>query len=289
MPELISVPTLTKLPPPNERVTTISPARRRLRSGFSEFWQRRQLLYVLVWRDMKVRYKQTVLGIAWALLQPFLIMAVISLVFGRFARVPSNGVPYPVFFFCGLLPWQLFAYGVVRSCNSLVENRYLVTRVHVPRLILPVSAVLAGLLDFAVAFVLLLGIMFYYGVGISPAALAVVPLLVLVVATSIAVGLLLSALNVRYRDVGYAVPLLAQLWFFVTPVAYPASLVPERWRWFYELNPMAGAVDGFRWALLSSREAGGIPSVASVVAVVVMLVLGVFYFHCAERTFADVV
>jgi len=280
---------IAELPVAREKVTLIRASRSQFWFGLSEFWKHRRLVYLLVWRDIKVRYKQTVLGALWAVLQPFLTMLVFTLVFGRLAKIPSDGIPYPVFFFCGLLPWQLFATGVVRSSNSLVENRYLVTRVYVPRLVLPVSAVLGGVPDFAVAFALLVGIMLYYRIGVSLAALAVLPLLTLVVATSLAAGLFLSALNVRYRDVGYAVPFLTQLWFFVTPIAYPSSLVSGQWRWLYEFNPMAGAVDGFRWVLLASREARGILSVASVAAAVVVLMLGFFYFQRVERSFADVV
>jgi len=193
------------------------------------------------------------------------------------------------FSFAACCPWQLFAYGVVRCRNILVDNRNLVTGVFAPRLILPVSAVLAGVPDFGVAFVLLLGMMLYYGVSFSISAVAAVPLVALLVATSLAVGLFLSALNVRYRDVGYAVPFLTQLWFFVTPVAYPSSLVPERWRRMYELNPMAAVVGGFRWVLLSNREARGMLSVASVASAVLMLLLGLIYFQRAEQRFADVV
>ena len=281
--------TITKPSPIAKKPTLIGPSGTGLFFAISEFWRHRHLLYVLVWRDIKARYKQTVLGTAWAVLQPFLTMLVFTLVFGRLAKVPSDGVPYPVFFFCGLLPWQLFAYGVVRCSNILVDNRNLVTGVYVPRLILPVSAVLAGVPDFGAAFALLLGMMLYYGTSFSVSVLAVLPLIVLLIVTSLAVGLFLSALNVRYRDVGYAVPFLTQLWFFVTPVAYPASLVPERWRRLYELNPMAAVVGGFRWVLLSSRETHGMLNVASVVSAMLMLVLGLVYFQRVEPRFADVV
>ena len=272
-----------------QRLTVIAASRGWFSSPLLEVWRYRYLLWVLVWRDIKVRHKQTVLGVIWAILQPFLTMIVFTFVFGRLAKVPSGDVPYPVFFFCGLLPWQLFASGVVRSTNSLVENRYLVTRVYLPRLVLPAAAVLGGLPDFIVAFVLLLAIMAYYGIMPSLAILGVLPLLILLVATALAVGLFLAALNVRYRDVGYAVPFLIQLWFLMTPVAYPTILAPSRWQFLYELNPITSVVDGFRWVLLGSRGAPGTLNMFSVLAAVGALMLGLFYFQHVERTFADVV
>ena len=285
-----ALPTTTIAPSTDwEKLIIIHPSGDRLLSGLSEFWKHRYLLYVFVWRDIKVRYKQTVLGAGWAVLQPFLTMVVFTFVFGRLAKVPSGGIPYPVFVFCGLLPWQFFAQGLVRSGNSLVENRYLLTKVYVPRLILPVSTVLSGLADFGVAFSLLLGIMVYYGITPTRAMLAVLPLLLLAVAAALGAGLFLSALNVRYRDVGHTVPLLTQLWFFVTPVAYPSSLVPQRWRLFYGLNPMAGVVEGFRWALLGSAGMTGVRTVASAMAVLILLLCSLMYFQRMERTFADVI
>jgi lipopolysaccharide transport system permease protein len=272
-----------------DRLTVIRPSHGTLSFGLSEFWRCRKLLYVFVWRDIKVRYKQTVLGAAWALLQPFLSMVVFTLVFGRLAKVPSAGIPYPVFVFCGLLPWQFFAHGLVRSGNSLVQERYLLTKVYVPRLIMPVSAVLSGLPDFAVAFVVLFGIMFHYGLTPTFTAMMILPLLMLCVATSLSVGLFLSALNVRYRDVGYTVPFFSQLWFFVTPIAYPASLVPERWRILYELNPMAGVVEGFRWAVIGNVGANWTVILASAASVSALLGLGLVYFQRMDRTFADLV
>jgi lipopolysaccharide transport system permease protein len=271
------------------RLTVIRPSHGTLSFGLSEFWGHRKLLYVFVWRDIKVRYKQTALGAAWALLQPFLSMVVFTMVFGRLARVPSAGIPYPVFVFCGLLPWQFFAHGLVRSGSSLVQERYLLTKVYVPRLILPVSAVLSGLPDFAVAFVVLFGIMFHYGLTPTFTALMVLPLLLLSVATSLGVGLFLSALNVRYRDVGYTIPFFTQLWFFVTPVAYPGSLVPERWRILYELNPMAGVVEGFRWAVVGNIGAAWTFILASAAGVTILFGLGLLYFQRMDRTFADLV
>jgi lipopolysaccharide transport system permease protein len=272
-----------------EVLTVISPSRSQLSFGLSEFWAHRDLLYVFVWRDIKVRYKQTLLGALWAVLQPFLTMVVFTFVFGHLAKVPSGRIPYPAFVFCGLLPWQFFAQGLVRSSKSLVEDHYLLTKIYVPRLILPVSAVLSGLPDFGVAFALLFGIMFFSGVYPALAALTVLPLLVLAILTSLSVGLFLSALNVRYRDVGYAIPFVAQLWFFLTPVAYPSSLVPERWRLLYGLNPMAGVVEGFRWAVLRNTGATWTSILAATLGVFLVLVFGLWYFERMKKIFADVV
>jgi lipopolysaccharide transport system permease protein len=272
-----------------EMLTVVSPSSSQRCFGLCEFWEHRDLLGVFVWRDIKVRYKQTVLGAAWAVLQPFLTMVVFTFVFGRLAKVPSGRVPYPVFVFCGLLPWQFFAQGLVRSSKSLVEDHYLLTKIYIPRLIFPVSAVLSGLADFGIAFAFLLGIMFCYGVYPPLIALTVLPLLVLAILASLSVGLFLSALNVRYRDVGYAIPFLAQLWFFLTPVAYPSSLVPERWRLLYGLNPMAGVVEGFRWAVLRNNGAAWTSILAATLAVVLVLVFGLWYFERMNKVFADVV
>ena len=212
-----------------------------------------------------------------------------SVFFGRLAKVPSDGIPYPVFAFAALLPWQLFAYALSESGNSLVSNQNLITKVYFPRLVIPIAAVLAGLVDFAIAFVVLLGLMLYYGI-IPTRAVVLLPLfLLLAVASALSVGLWLSALNVKYRDVRYTLPFLMQFWLFATPVAYPASLVPERWRALYGLNPMAGVVEGFRWALLGTSHAPGPLLWVSVAVVMVMLIGGLQYFRQTERTFADIV
>jgi len=267
----------------------LEPSRGFMRLKLRDIWEYRELLYFLVWRDVKVRYKQTALGAAWAILQPVMTMVVFSVFFGRLAKVPSDGIPYPVFAFAALLPWQLFAYALSESSNSLVSNQNLITKVYFPRLVIPMSAVLAGLVDFAVAFVILLGMMRYYGI-VPTAAIALLPLFVLLaVATALAVGLWLSALNVKYRDVRYTIPFLTQFWLFATPVAYPSTLVPERWRALYGLNPMAGVVEGFRWALLGKSQGPGPLLAVSVGAVVVLLVGGLIYFRRMESTFADIV
>jgi homopolymeric O-antigen transport system permease protein len=259
-------------------------------AGLKELWEYRELIYFLTWRDIKVRYKQTVLGVAWALIQPLFLMIVFSLFFGRLAGISSDGVPYPVFVYTALLPWQLFAHALSESSNSLVTNERLLTKVYFPRLVIPISSVLGGLVDFLLAFVVLLGMLAYYGIVPEGWAILTVPLFVLLaVLTALGVGLWLSALNVQYRDVRYTITFLIQLWFFLTPVTYPASLVPERWRPLYGLNPMAGVVEGFRWALLGRAEAPGALLAASLVAVVLVLAGGLYYFRRMEAIFADVV
>lgn len=270
-------------------VLILRPSTGFLRLNLRDLWEYRELLYFLVWRDIKVRYKQTALGAAWAILQPVMTMLVFSVFFGRLAKVPSDGVPYPVFAYVALLPWQLFAFALTESSNSLVASQNLITKVYFPRLVIPISSVLAGLVDFAIAFVILLVMMLYYGI-VPTAAVALLPLfLLLAVVTALAVGLWLSALNVKYRDVRYTIPFLTQFWMFATPVAYPSSLVPERWRPLYGLNPMAGVVEGFRWALLGKAHAPGPLLWVSVAAVIVLLVGGLRYFKKTETTFADIV
>jgi len=266
----------------------IRPSRGWVALNLRDLWLYRELLYFLTWRDIKVRYKQTVLGAAWAVLQPFFTMAVFSIFFGRLAQVPSDGIPYPIFAYCALVPWSYFAGALDRAGNSLVGSANLITKVYFPRLAIPMSAVLAGLLDFAIAFVVLLGMMFFYGI-VPTAAILTLPLfLLLAIATALAVGLWLSALNVQYRDVRYTIPFLTQFWLFATPIAYSSSLVPEQWRALYGLNPMAGVVEGFRWALLGKDPPGPL-LVVSTVVVVLLLIGGLYYFRRMEKTFADVV
>ena len=257
--------------------------------GLKELWEYRELLYFLTWRDVKVRYKQTVLGAAWAIIQPFFMMVVFSLFFGRLARVPSDGIPYPVFAFCALLPWQLFAHALTESSNSLVANERLITKVYFPRLAVPISAVLGGLIDFAIAFVILLLMMAYYGIVPTRAIFALPAFILLAIVTALGVGLWLSALNVKYRDVRYTITFLVQFWLFATPVAYPSSIVPERWRMVYGLNPMAGVVEGFRWALLGKSQGPGGLLVVSMAVVILIFLGGLYYFRRMEAEFADVV
>jgi len=267
----------------------LKPSRGFVPLNLRDIWAYRELLYFLTWRDVKVRYKQTALGAAWAILQLVLTMLVFSVFFGRLAKVPSDGIPYPVFAFTALLPWQLFAYALSESSNSLVGSQNLITKVYFPRLVIPISAVLAGLVDFAIGFVVLLALMWHY--GISPTgAIVFLPLFVaLAIVTALAVGLWLSSLNVKYRDVRYTIPFLTQFWMFATPVAYPSSLVPGRWHTLYGLNPMAGVVDSFRWALLGRMEGPGPMLAASVAAVAGLFIGGLIYFRTMETTFADLV
>jgi lipopolysaccharide transport system permease protein len=258
--------------------------------GLSEAWKCRHLLAVFLWRDIKVRYKQTLLGMGWAILQPLLSVAVFTLVFSRVARVTTGDVPYPVFVLCGLAPWQVFARGIARSSNSLVENQYLVTSAYIPRLILPLSAALSAFADFGIELLLLLAVMVVYHVRLANIAiLTIVPFLLLAFAAALALGLFVSALNVRYRDVGYMVPFFIQLSFFVTPVAYPGNLVPSHLRWLYGLNPMANVVEGFRWALLNGAKPAMPELIYSVLGTVGSLLLALLYFRLVERSFADVV
>jgi lipopolysaccharide transport system permease protein len=258
-------------------------------AGLKELWEYRELLYFLTWRDIKVRYKQTVVGAAWAIIQPFFMMVVFSLFFGYLAKVPSDGIPYPIFAYCALLPWQLFAHALTESSNSLVANERLITKVYFPRLVVPISAVLGGLLDFAIAFVILLLMMAYYGVRPTWAMVTLPAFLLLAMLTALGVGLWLSALNVKYRDVRYTITFLIQFWLFATPVAYSSSIVPARWRALYGLNPMAGVVEGFRWALLGKSTGPGALLAVSVGVVILILIGGLYYFRRMEAEFADVV
>ena len=258
-------------------------------SDFGDVWAYRELLYFLTWKDLKVRYKQTVLGAGWAVLQPVLTMAVFSVFFGRLGGLPSDGLPYPVFTYAALLPWMLFAHVLTQSSQSIVNHQSLITKVYFPRVLIVLAPLGVGLVDFALAFVVLLAIMLWYGL-VPGLGLLLAPLFVALAAlAALATGVWLAALNVRYRDVRYTVPFLTSLWLFASPVAYPASLVPERWRWLYGLNPMAGAIEGFRWAVLSQ---GGMPAplvAASLAVTLLMLVTGLRYFTRAEQTFADLV
>jgi lipopolysaccharide transport system permease protein len=254
-----------------------------------ELWQYKELLYFLVWRDIKVRYKQTALGASWAVIQPFATMVVFSLFFGRLAGVPSDGVPYPIFSYAALVPWTFFAQGLTQSANSLVASQDLIKKVYFPRLAIPIASVLAGLVDFAIAFVVLVGMMLFYGIVPTADIVWIPALLVLALVTSLGVGLWFSALNVLYRDVAYIVPFLVQFWLFATPIAYPSSLLPEAWRIVYSLNPMVGVVEGFRWALVGTETAPGPMILVSAVAAVGILIGGAFYFRRMERGFADTV
>jgi lipopolysaccharide transport system permease protein len=274
---------------PDGSVRLIRPTRGWGSLRLGELVAYRELLLLLVWRDVRVRYKQTALGGAWAVVQPLLTMLVFSVIFGYLAKMPSDGIPYPIFVYTALLPWQLFAHALTESANSLVLNQQLLKKVYFPRLVIPIAAVLAGVVDFVCAFVVLLGMLVFYHITPGPAVLMLPLFVLLAVATATAVGLWLSALNVQYRDVRYLLPFLTQLWFFLTPIAYSSSLIPPTWRTWYALNPMVGVVVGFRWSLLGQSNGDPVLVLVSGVVVAVLLVGGLFYFRRMERTFADVV
>ncbi len=256
--------------------------------NFRDLWAYRELLYFLTWREIKVRYKQTALGFAWAVIQPVFMMIVFTLFFGTLAKIPSEGIPYPLFNYAALLPWTLFAEGITRSSNSLVQDANLVKKVYFPRLVMPLSGILSPLVDFAIAFTILVGMMFYFGYAPTVNVLWLPAFIVLALMTSLGVGLWLSAINVKYRDVRYVIPFLIQLWLFASPVVYSSSLLPERFQAIYGLNPMSGVIEGFRWSLLGTEPPGSLIAV-SVIIVIVILISGVFYFRRSEKTFADVI
>ncbi len=268
----------------------IEPSRGWTSLKLHELWEYRELLYFLAWRDIKIRYKQTALGAAWAVLQPLLTMLIFALFFGRLAGMPSDGVPYPLFAFAALVPWTFFANGLTQSSNSLVGSANLIKKVYFPRLVVPISVVLGGLPDFALSFLVLLGLMIYYGIYPPLSLIIWLPLLLLLaLVTALGCGLWLSALNVKYRDVRYIVTFLTQIWMFATPVVYPASLLSGRWRLIYSINPMVGVVEGFRWALLRTNAAPWTTMLVSTTTAVLILVTGTFYFRRMEKTFADIV
>lgn len=265
----------------------IEPPRGWFNLPLKELWDYRELLYFYVWRDVKVRYKQTIIGVLWVVLQPLMTMGVFTLFFGRLAKLPSNGLPYPVFYFSALVPWTYFSNALQNCTNVVVDNQRVITKVYFPRLILPLSAVISGLVDFAIGFVVLLVVTAIYGIKPTLAVLWLPVLLLLAVLTALGVGLWMSALNALYRDVRYVVPFLIQFWMFASPVAYPSSLVPQAWRWLYSLNPMAGVIDGFRWALTGHGVAPGGLMLASASAVIVVVLGGLFFFQRMEGTVAD--
>lgn len=274
--------------PANYIHTVIEPPKGWAALELGELWKFRELLFFLTWRDIKVRYKQTALGAAWAILQPVLTMVVFSIIFGGLARLPSEGIPYPIFTFTALLPWQLFAFALTQSSNSLVGSQNLISKVYFPRLVVPFSSVLAGVVDFGIAFLVLVGLMAYYGIGLTPAALLLPVFLLLALTSALAIGLWLSALNVKYRDIRYVVPFLTQFWMYATPIAYSSSLIPEKWRWLYSLNPMTGVVEGFRWAILGKSSLDVLSMSISAGMVVTLLIGGLYYFKRMESSFADI-
>ncbi len=271
-------------------IILIEPQHGWINLGLRELWLYRELMYFFIWRDIKVRYKQTLLGAAWAILQPVFTMIVFSIFFGQLAKIPSDGIPYPIFSYTALLPWTFFATGLSSAARSVVRDANLVKKVYFPRLIVPVSGVVGGLPDFLLAFVVLLGMMVYYNLYPTALSLLWLPVfLLLALITSLGVGLWLSAMNAQYRDVSYIVPFLVQFWMYITPVVYPSSLLDQPWRTIYGLNPMVGVVEGFRWALLGKGSAPGLMIAVSAVTAILLLVSGAYYFRRMERTFADVV
>jgi lipopolysaccharide transport system permease protein len=272
-----------------EEVIILKPTRGWAALNLGELWLYRELIYFMTWRDLKVRYKQTVLGAAWAILQPFLSMVVFSVFFGRWLGVPSGDVPYPVFSYTALLPWGLFSKAIADAGRSLVTNRAMITKVYFPRLTIPLASVLAGIVDFLIAFVVLLGMMWYYDLELTSKMLTLPFFLLLALIASLGVGLWLSAMNVFYRDIGYIIPFLTQIWFYLSPIVYATSTVPEKLQPIYALNPMVGVIDGFRWALLGQEPAPGPLLIISSAVAVILLVSGVIYFRRVERTFADMV
>jgi len=270
-------------------VTVIRPSQGWVALNLRELWEYRELLFYLTWRDVKVRYKQTILGAAWAIIQPFFTMVVFSVFFGRLAQMPSDDIPYPIFSYTALVPWTFFANGLSQSSNSLVGSANLIRKVYFPRLVIPISSIISGSVDFVLAFFVLLGMMFYFDI-VPTWNMVWLPLfLLLAFTTALGTGLWLTALNVQFRDVRYAVPFLVQAWLYATPIAYPSSLLDEPWRTLYGVNPMVGVVEGFRWALLGTETAPGPVILVSMLVAIGLLVSGAFYFRRMEETFADLV
>jgi lipopolysaccharide transport system permease protein len=272
-----------------ESTVIIEPHRGLFHLDLRAIWHYRELLYFLVWRDLKVRYKQTVIGIGWAVLQPVITMIIFTAVFGGLVKMPSDGLPYPIFFYSALLPWNYFAGALQRCVVSVVGDAALVSKVYFPRLILPLAGTVSGLVDFAVSFVILLGMIVWYQIGLSWTVLMLPLFLILALSTALAVGLWLSALNVRFRDVGHTIPFLIQVWMYSSPIVYPVSVIPMKYRYLYSLNPMAGVIEGFRWALLGKQSPEFSVMVISVAVVLVLIAGGLIFFRNMERTFADVV
>ncbi len=287
--------TTAKLPvlSPSEEPVFVIDAQKGWRSlELGELWHYRELLFFLFWRDVKVRYRQTALGVAWAVLQPLLTMVIFTVIFGNLAKLPAEGFPYPIFTYTALLPWQLFSFALTNSSNSLIGNTNLITKIYFPRLVIPVSSVLVGLVDFFFSFIILLGMMVFYGVPITLRLLTLPLMLIIALASALGIGLWLSALNVKYRDVRYTVPFITQFWQYATPVAYSSTLITAKlggWSWVYGLNPMAGVVEGFRWALLGKSGDIGPMFLVSLVIIVILLVGGLIYFKRMEAEFADVI
>lgn len=272
-----------------ENVLVLKPSRGWMGINLKEIWKYRELLFFLIWRDVKVRYKQTVFGATWAIIQPFFMMVIFTVVFGNLARIPSDGIPYPIFSYTALVPWTFFASGLNKSSNSLLASSALIKKIYFPRLVIPLATVFSGLVDFVLAFIVLLGMMMFFGIVPTVAVLWLPFFLLLALVTSLGVGLWLTAMNVQFRDIRYIVPFLVQAWMYASPVVYPSSLLSEPWRTVYGINPMAGVVEGFRWALLGTNTKPGPIIFVSTLVALVLLISGAFYFRRLEKSFADVV
>ena len=288
--QVVGSPPVEKSPAhlPDEPVFVIEPSRKWVALNLRDLWAYRELLYFLTWRDVKIRYKQTVLGAAWAVIQPLFTMLIFTLFFGKLAGIASDGIPYPIFAYAGLLPWTFFSNAVTSSGNSIVGSSHLITKVFFPRMIIPAAAVLAGLVDFAIAFVILVGLMIYYGVAVSWGIVMLPALVLLTALLALGVGMWMSGLNVKYRDVRYALPFLIQVWMFVTPIIYPSSIVPEKWRWAMRLNPLSGIIEGYR-ASLFGRAPDWAALAFSTVFTVALLIYSAYTFRRMEKSFADIV
>jgi len=272
------------------RPTAVVDAERRLLDiGAGEVWKYRELLYFFTWRDVKVRYKQTAMGVGWAIVQPLVTMVIFTVIFGRFAKIPSDDLPYPIFAYTALLPWTYFAQALAKSGTSLVVDANLITKVYFPRLMMPLAAAVAPIVDFFLSFVILLGMMAWYGIAPTRHVLFLPLFMALACATALAIGLWLSPINVKYRDIGFTLPFLTQIWMYASPVVYPVRLVPEKLRLFYSMNPMAGVIEGFRWALLGRASPDFFAIMVSAAVVLALLFSGVIFFRKRERTFADVI
>lgn len=279
----------TVTPKTSEEVIYLRPSRGWIHLNLKDLWRYRELIYFLTWRDVKVRYKQTVLGAGWAILQPLINMVVLTIIFGRFANMPTEGIPRPIYTFTALLPWGLFAKALSDAGRSMLANRSMITKIYFPRLIIPLASVMGGMVDFLIQFAILIMMMLYYRYSPNLAVFTLPLFLLLALATALGFGLWLSALNVLYRDVNYILPFLTQLWLLVTPVAYSSRVVPSQWQWLYALNPMVGVVEGFRWAMLDAPPPDIQTLAISTLITIIVLVTGMYYFRRMERTFADLV
>ena len=273
---------------PDQPLFVVEPRKRRELVNLKDLWAYRELLYFLIWRDVKIRYKQTFLGAIWAIIQPLLTMLIFFLIFSKVAKIDTHGIPYPVFAFAALLPWTFFANAITLSGNSVVNSAHLITKVYFPRVIVPIAAVCAGLVDLAVAFPMLLALMLYYHIGLTLNLLLLLPLVILTTLLAIAVGLWLSSLNVKYRDVKFAIPFLVQIWMYSSPIAYPSSVVPAKWRLLYSLNPFVGIVDGYRSALFG-RPFDWTTMTISLLITLLLLIIALLQFRKMESSFADII